>query len=134
MQGASSAEGGYEPEQMLDGNPNTFWHTRYSDTQPGFPHELVVEFESPGELAGITVLPRQDGNRNGWIKDYAFYVSMNDRDWGEPVCRGQFSADISLKTVKFDQPVTARYVRLVALSTFDQQPFASLAEFDVIEN
>lgn len=131
---ASSEEPGYEAGRTVDGDAQTFWHTAFTGGPPALPQEFVLRFDHPISLAGFRVLPRQDGNRNGWIQDYAFYVSMNDRDWGEPVSRGSFAADSKLKTVKLNQPVTARYVRLVALSTFDEQPFASLAEFDVIED
>ncbi|MEI2727281.1 MAG: discoidin domain-containing protein [Verrucomicrobiota bacterium] len=93
----------------MDGDAQTFWHTAFTGKQSALPQELVLRFDHPINLAGFSVLPRQDGNRNGWIKDYAFYVSMNDRDWGEPVIRGSLAADINLKTVKLDRPVTARY-------------------------
>jgi len=131
---ADSEEAGFDAGRAIDSDTRTFWHTAFIESQPGYPHEFVLRFDHPIHLAGFSVLPRQDGNPNGWIKDYAFYVSLNDRDWGEPASRGAFAADKSLKTVKFNQPVTARYVRLVALSAFNQQPFASLAEFDVIED
>jgi hypothetical protein len=130
---ANSEEPGYEPGRAVDGDAQTFWHTAFTSEQPGFPHEFVLRFDHPIELTGFSALPRQDGNHNGWIKDYAFHVSMNGRDWGEQVSRGTFTEDEGVKTVRFDKAVTARYVRLMALSGFDQQPFASLAEFDVIE-
>ena len=130
---ASSEETGYEAGQAIDGDPQTFWHTAFREAQPGFPHEFVLRLDRPIQLAGFTLLPRQDGNRNGWIKDYALYVSMDGRDWGEPVSRGAFTAGESLKAAKLTKPATARYIRLVALSSHNGQPFAAIAEFDVLE-
>jgi hypothetical protein len=127
-----SEEAGFEAGQAIDGDPRTFWHTAFQQSQPGFPHEFVLRLDRPIQLAGFSVLPRQDGNPNGWIKDYEFYASMNDRDWGEPVSRGAFPADETLKTVRLAAPVETRYVRLVALNSHNGQPFAAIAEFDVV--
>ncbi|MCU0783256.1 MAG: discoidin domain-containing protein [Verrucomicrobia bacterium] len=130
---ADSEEAGFEVGRAIDGDAHTFWHTAFRDSQPGFPHEFRLRLDQPFRLAGFSLLPRQDGNHNGWIKDYAFYVSMNDRDWGEPVNHGALSEDGNLKTVTFAAPVTARYIRFVALSSHNGQPFAAVAEFDVVE-
>jgi hypothetical protein len=82
------------------------------------------------QLKAFSLLPRQDGNRNGWIKEYAIYVSTDGTPWGEPAAKGncRYTADPTL--VVLPQPVEGRFVKLVALSPFDKQPFASLAEFD----
>jgi hypothetical protein len=99
---------------------------------PGYPHALVVEFDEARKLAGFTALPRQDGNQNGWIKEFAFYASADGKTWGDPVAKGVFAQDAKLKTVKFASPVAAKFVKLVALSGYADGPWASLAEFNVI--
>jgi len=78
-------------------------------------------------------LPRQDGNHNGWIKDFAFHTSNDGVNWGDPVMTGVFPDDYKLKTVKFTAPVTAKFVKLTALSGYANGPWASLAEFNVIK-
>lgn len=126
-----SAQHGYEPEQALDGNPATLWHTSWEEPMPGFPHELQIAFPKPLPLRGFSVLPRQDHNRNGWIKDYEFYVSDDGKNWGEPVSKGTFAADDKLKRVIFKAPTETRFVRLVAVSGYADGRWASLAEFEV---
>jgi len=130
---ADSFEEGYEVENAIDGDPDTMWHTSWEGDMPGFPHELVIEFDGARKLAGFTALPRQDGNQNGWIKDFTFYVSTEGKTWSEPVANGVFAQDAKLKTVKFAAPVTAKFVKLVALSGYADGPWASLAEFNVID-
>ena len=131
---ASSEQDGYAAQNALDGDLETFWHSSWdSDPIPAFPHELVIEFNAPKRLAGFTALPRQDGNHNGWIKDFAFYASNDGVNWGEPVAKGIFAEDEKLKTVKFAAPVTARFVKLVALSGYADGPWSSLTEFNVID-
>ena len=130
---ADSEEEDYSAANAMDGDPNTMWHTPWDESAPKFPHELVVEFPKPVLLTGLTCLPRQDGNRNGWIKDYAVYVSADGQDWGTPVAQGTFRRDDSLHTVKFTSSVTTRFLKLVAVSSFEPaKPYASLAELSVI--
>ncbi|MGH7980423.1 MAG: discoidin domain-containing protein, partial [Limisphaerales bacterium] len=131
---ASSQQDGYEARKAIDGDPQTFWHSRWDDPAPTFPHGLVVQFKTSEELTGFTALPRQDGNHNGWIKGFAFYASNDGAHWGEPVFQGRFSDDAKLKTIHFSSPVTAKFVKLVALSGYARGPWASLAEFNIIQN
>jgi hypothetical protein len=130
---ADSEQEGYAAAQAVDGDATTLWHTVWGDSAPGFPHQLVVEFDAPKRMTGFTALPRQDNNRNGWIRDYACYASADGQAWGEPVVKGTFARNAEPKAVKFAAPVTARFVKLVALSGQGEGAFASLAEFGVIE-
>ena len=131
---ADSQEESYPAEFAIDGDPETMWHTPWEGAVPGFPHELVVEFPKPVRVAGLTCLPRQDGNHNGWIKDYAVHVSEDGKTWGPAVAEGTFAENASLHTIKFASPVETRFLKLVARNSFDPaQPFASLAELGVIK-
>jgi phospholipase C len=116
----------------LDGDPATIWHTHWGDNAPGFPHELAVEFEAPRQIAGVTLLPRQDGNSNGWINAYELYTSADGQNWGAPLAQGEFAADAQLKKVSFAAPVSARFLKLRALSGHANGPWASLAELGVL--
>jgi hypothetical protein len=130
---ADSEAPGFEAANAFDGDPDTMWHTPWDEKAPAFPHELIVEFPKAVNLAGITCLPRQDGNRNGWIKEWAVHVSADGRDWGAPVATGAFTCNADLQTVRFARPVETRFLKLAALAGFDaEKPFASLAELNVI--
>lgn len=115
----------------VDGNPNTFWHTQWQDATPECPHEIVVELVPPSTIKGFTYLPRQDGNENGTIKDYEFYVSDDGKDFGQPVKKGAFAAGSDKKTVTFD-PVKCQFIKLKALSEVNDQAWTSAAEITVI--
>ena len=128
----SSAEPGHEGANAIDGDAGTLWHTAYTGQTPGFPHEIQIEFKQSVLWAGLTLLPRQDNNHNGWIKDYAIYVSDKPEDWGQPVAQGAFAEDAHLKTVKFVPPRAGRFVRFVATSGFGSSPWAAIAELDMI--
>ena len=82
-------------------------------------------------LAGFTQLPRQD-NVNGRIRAYEFYVSERAADWGDAVASGTFANNDQLQEVRFEKPVTGRYIRLVGKSEWNDAYYASLAELDVL--
>jgi hypothetical protein len=115
----------------VDGDPNTFWHTQWQDASPECPHEIVLELVPPSTIKGFTYLPRQDGNDNGTIKDYEFYVSDDGKEFGQPVKKGAFEAGSEKKTVTFD-PVKCRFVKLKALSEINGAAWTSAAEITVI--
>jgi hypothetical protein len=127
-----SAQSGYEAANIIDGDPRTMWHTAWGDNAPGFPHEVIIGFKQPIKIQGISLTPRQDNNRNGWIREYRLDVSGDGSVW-QQAARGSFEADPSEKRVMFGQPLEVRNIRLVAESTFDaNDPFASLAEMELI--
>lgn len=132
---ADSQQPGNEAMLALDGDPNTMWHTSWSAaTEKGFPHELVIEFLKPVQARGLAALPRQDGNQNGWIKDYAVYVSADGKDWGQPVAKGTFAREGEFKRVDFGRVVEARFLKLVALSNYtEKNNHASLAEIEIMK-
>jgi len=122
-----------EARNAIDGNPATLWHTPWGDGATAFPHAFTVQLKHPHTLRACTVLPRQDVEVNGMIKAFEVYASNDGRSWGRPLAKGEFPQDRELKRIFFPRPVTAKFIKLVALSGFDTQPFASIAEFDVEE-
>ena len=130
---ASSVESGEgDADHLVDGNPNTYWHTMWSVTVANYPHWVDFDCGSTKMLKGFTYLPRQD-SRNGNIKNYRVQLSMDGKTWGEAVIEGQFENNQREKTVYFSRPQRARYLRFTALSSQDGQDFATGAEFAVLE-
>ena len=129
----SQASGEYGADLVIDGDTDTMWHTAWEGAAPKFPHELIVELASPVKLTGIKCLPRQDGNQNGWIKNFTVFTSNDGQRWGAAAAQGTFPQNAQWHTVIFATPVRARYLKLVANSSFDpSKPYASLAELDIL--
>ena len=130
---ASSVESGEgNAEHLVDGNPNTYWHTMWSVTVANYPHWIDFDCGTQKRLKGFVYLPRQDSS-NGHIKQYRVQVSNDGKTWSEPVCEGQFDAGGKEKRVLFTKPQQARYLRFTALSSQDGRDFATGAEFSVLE-
>ena len=131
---ASSQESGEgDASHLTDGDPNTICHNMYSVTVAKYPHWVDLDAGEVKEIKGFTYLPRQNGG-NGNIKDYSIQVSMDGKEWGEPVNKGTFARDSKEKRVLFDKPVKARYIRFTALSEQNGQDFASGAEITILAN
>ncbi|MDO4228410.1 MAG: glycoside hydrolase family 2 TIM barrel-domain containing protein [Capnocytophaga sp.] len=129
---ASSQEVGEgNASNLVDGNPNTIWHTMYSFTVAKYPHWVDFDMQKETRIKGFTYLPRSSGY-NGSVKDYQIHISKDGKNWGEPIKVGQFERSTKLQRILFDKPVEARYVRFTALSEQYGQDFASGAEFSVI--
>ena len=117
----------------IDGDPATCWITNFTATRKQPPHEIQIDMTRPAALTGFAYTPRQD-NSEGRIARYEFYVSDNGRDWGEPVAAGVFPDSADIQRVRFDQPVTGRYLRLVALSEVNGGILTAVAEIDVLKD
>lgn len=130
---ASSAQTGYEPENAIDGDPQSFWHSSYEDTPARFPHDFAVALDAPAELKGLRLTQRQGSNHNGWIKGYEVYATTNWQAWGEPVAKGELKASSEEQTIEFAKPVKAQFFRIVATSGYSNGPWAAIAELDVLK-
>jgi beta-galactosidase len=130
---ASSFESGEgDPEHAVDGNTDTFWHSRWSQDEAQPPHFLVIDYAQPRAMAGLIYTARADGD-NGHVKDYELYASNDAQEWGTPVARGHFDPDHPVETIQLPHPVTARYLKFVVLSEQNNRPFATIAELALIE-
>jgi hypothetical protein len=126
---ASSEQPGYEAALAADGDPDTLWHTRWGDHAPTFPHDLVFEWSEPQRLAGLIVWPRQDGNRNGWIRNWELHVrTTTNTDWSGPVAAGTWPANAEPKTIRLPGAMEVRALRLRALDGHAAGPWTSVAE------
>jgi beta-galactosidase len=119
-----------EPANLLDGNPESYWHTAYSATEPAHPHEVIVDTGSSHRLTGFEILPRS-GNPNGRIARYEFFVSADAKNWGAAVASGIFPNAEGWQRVRFAS-TSARYVKLVAVSEVNGKPWTSLAELRLL--
>ena len=130
---ASSEEVGYgDAANLVDGDPNTTWHTMFSVTVAQYPHWVDFDAGEVKTIKGFVYMPRQDGGSNAVIKDYKLEVSMDGKNWGEPVAKGTFARGNKAQKVMLDQPVKARYIRFTGLNSQNGADYAGGAEFSVL--
>ena len=126
---ADSAQAGYEARRAIDNDPATMWHTAWDPAVP-LPHHITIDLKESLSVHGLTYLPRQDMT-NGRIVEYRVHASADGATWQE-VAAGEWPNSPDLKTLRFERPVTARYLRLVALREVSGQGFTSAAELNVL--
>ncbi|KAM0240795.1 hypothetical protein ACHAP5_007830 [Fusarium lateritium] len=127
-----SQQPGNECSKAIDGNRDTFWHTVYGSSDPKPPHTYTIDMKSTQNVNGISMLPRQDGNTNGWIGRHNVFLSTDGKNWGSAVATGTWYADNTEKYSNFETR-PARYVRLVAITEANDQPWTSIAEINVFK-
>ncbi len=118
------------PENVLDGDWNTIWHTVWGDGDPP-PHEIQLDLGADYRVGALKYLPRQVGS-NGRIADYEIYIGLDDVNWGEPVATGTWS-DSPAERVALFPACEGRFVRLRALSEVNGGPWTSIAELNILQ-
>ncbi|MDR2430601.1 MAG: discoidin domain-containing protein [Puniceicoccales bacterium] len=119
-----------EAANAIDGNAGTYWHTQYGLFLARHPHSITLDLGGAETIAGITYLPRQN-SRNGRVAQYAIELGDDGKTWRE-VARGQFPDNAALQTVRFEKLEKTRFIKFVALSEQQGNPYASAAEIDVL--
>ena len=61
-------------DRVLDGIPETFWHSRWEGGKDPLPHRLVIDLGEATQVSGIQYLPRQD-KAHGRIGEYRVFAS-----------------------------------------------------------
>ncbi|BBO82741.1 hypothetical protein DSCO28_33070 [Desulfosarcina ovata subsp. sediminis] len=123
--------GDYSADYVIDGLADTFWHTEWYYSTPNPPHQIVIDLGGQFNVQGFRYLPRQDGNVNGTVAEYAFYVSQDGQTWQTAVATGCFDGDQTEKEVLFQETI-GRYVLFEALSEINGQAWTSMAEFNIL--
>lgn len=63
-------------DMVMDRQPVTFWHTRWSKDVTPHPHVIILDLGGERTVSGFHYLPRPGANA-GKIKDYRVYLSKN---------------------------------------------------------
>ncbi len=120
----------------IDGNPDTHWHTSYTNGLPNFPHSIAIDMGVKMKFTGFIYTPRMDSDK-GLINRYIFSISDDGKTWKE-VKKGNFvyhyiRKDPSIQRIDFGSPVEARYFKLDAISPVrGKEQSATVAELNII--
>lgn len=130
---ATDSEG--PADKAIDKNNNTIWHSLWDgDSMENL--WISADLGAVYDVSQFKYLPRQTSdNLNGTIKKYKLYVSKDGEEW-TLASIGEWVEDHTLKTAELIDPVPARYVKLVAVTTASDkedktQNFASAAEISI---
>ena len=106
---------------IIDGNADTHWHTNWATNEGSNVDNrwVGVEFKEATLIGGIRYLPRTSGGSNGAVTEYKVqYREDTTGDWID-IASGTWSrSDSNWKYVEFEEPVVAKQVRVVGVSTY----------------
>ncbi|MFF4983916.1 discoidin domain-containing protein [Streptomyces sp. NPDC001046] len=114
---------------VLDGDGDTFWHSRWSGGTPApLPHSITIDMHRTAAVSALRYEPRQ-GKANGRAGAYSVTTSTDGTTFGEPVAKGTWKDDDTVKTATFFRAAQARYVRLtVSTEAGGRGPWTAAAE------
>ena len=128
---ASSFEPGEgDPAHAINGDAETFWHTRWSSNEAQPPHWLIVDLGQPTRLAGVLYTARADSD-HGRVRDFELGLSDDGKNW-RTAAKGRLEDGAEPQAIRLPAPATARFLKFVALSEMHGHPWATVAELDLL--
>ena len=119
--GTTLTAGSLEPsegslEALLDGDPDSFYHSNWSGTRPtSDDFWITLELPEVTEVSGLRYLPRQS-SANGRILSYEISYSLDGKEW-TTVAAGDWADNGSWKIADFGKNVEAKYVKIFAVDS-----------------
>jgi len=122
-------------ENILDGDFDTFWHSRYSDGEVAHPHTITVDMGASREVDGFQFVQREAvsaGAVRVRLKEFVLQVSDDGSSWDE---LGTYTLDNTglPQQIELDKTRSFRYFRVRTQSSVDNETRTSLAEVGVYQ-
>jgi hypothetical protein len=131
----AQASGWPDAGNTIDGDPNTYAllgaggaRGESARAQP----ELRIAFPAAVPFEGLVLMPRQNHrDHEGDVREWLIEASDDGEAWRE-LRRATLGSTFAPQTVRFEQRVSARYLKLTALSGFGADRSSALADVAVI--
>jgi hypothetical protein len=121
--------------KAIDDDPATIWHSRYNGGVDPMPHHISVGLGEEVRICGFGYTPRQDRWDDGIITRARFEVSLDGKNWSIANDNVDFDNIVNSRqqqVIRLAAPMTARYFRLTALRTANDNNIATAAEVTVL--
>ena len=103
----------HKGEHMLDGNPNTGYHTRFNyREQDKF---FTVEFD---QERYITSIEYHSSGYNGKMRSGRILTSLDGQEWTESGRFDEIGYNHQMKTLNLDQPTKCKYIKIIPDLTY----------------
>lgn len=130
----AAASGWPDAASAIDGDPNTYALVPARAGAPRAQPELTIAFPAAVPFSGLVLMPRQNHrDHEGDVRQWRVELSDDNVGWRDaapaPVA---LDSTFDPQTIVFDHAVSARYIRLTALSGFGADTASALADVAVI--
>jgi hypothetical protein len=131
----AQASGWPDAGNTIDGDPNTYsllGGGRAGVEAPRPQPQLSIAFPAAVPFDGLVLMPRQNHrDHEGDVREWLIEASDDGQAWRE-IRRATLGSTFDPQTVRFAQRVSARYLRLTALSGFGADRASALADVAVL--
>jgi galactose oxidase len=117
---------------VLDGNRDTFWHSKYDNGLVALPHTITITFGGSRNIAGVVILPRQDGGSNGNIGQYTIGAQSSAGAGFVRVASGTFADTRGPKTVTFAGRAAVAVRIIASTEAGNRGTWTSIAEVNIL--
>ncbi len=130
--GAVARVNGAPANNAIDGDPNT--NLVVGDQRAAMREQvdLSIAFSAPVPIKGLVIMPRQNHREHeGDIRGYVIQASDDGQEWRD-VVRGELVSTFAPQQIEFPRTITARHLKLIALSGFGEDKTVAVSELAVI--
>lgn len=113
---AGNSQNGQGADKAVDSDPSTLWHTDWYSAVPDDQKWFAMELENEEKCSALRYYSR-GGVANGRIREYHIEVSTDNENW-TIAGRGELENTEGWKYLPFAEDVPAKYIRLVAETTY----------------
>ncbi len=131
---ADAEKPGLEAWRILDADWYSGWET--PEAGPDYPHQIIIDLGLLARFRGVRYVPFQQKpvERHGVIREFAIFASDQPDTWGEPIItRKLMHSSRLVHDLWLKRPITARYLKFVALSGFRGVRHAAVGELELLE-
>lgn len=114
--------------KAIDGDINTYWHTNWTSNSDSDRY-IIFELDNCKYLSSIDYVPRQDSGINGIFTACEVYTSLDGETWTLSASADGWAVDKTTKTIEFDEPVCAKYVKVVGTQAYANFGSAAMINF-----
>lgn len=127
---SENLENGKSANKAIDGKPETWWHSSFSNGKAMPPHSLTIDLGQERIISGLVYLCRQDRSRNGAVRTYSLETSVNGEDFAG-LLHSEFELSTKPQRVPFP-PIKTRYVRVICHTDYSGENFAAISEIGFV--
>lgn len=116
--------------ESIDENTASWWH---SEKEAALPQEITIDLAKALNMSGFTYLPTQTRWVDGFIQSFAFYTSLDGKNWTARA-KGEFSNIFNNpieQRIEFPT-VRARYIKLQAIGIVEGMHGMGIAELGIL--
>lgn len=112
-------------DNVIDGSASTYWHSRWSNDETSFPHELVIDLGAARTAMGLSYTHRNGLSRA--VKDIQVLYSIDGTSFS---AAGNYEVPNlnGPQYLDFASPLSLRYLKVIANEAWDGEQFAAIAE------